>query len=67
MSQLIKETVVFRNQRSEYLFLNSHTYDQYITGIVLTDRHGNIIRSYEIPISLKVATKAMLKAGWRLE
>jgi hypothetical protein len=57
-------SVTLRNLRNEYLFINEHSKDDRSTHIVLTDRNGKIIRSYDFPIPFKVFVRCMLKAGW---
>lgn len=61
----MKKTVTLRNLRNEYLFCTEPTYDDRSTHVVLTDRNGSIIHSYDIPISLKMCVYCMLKAGWK--
>jgi len=65
MSQVTKNTVTFRNIRNEYLFISDHSYDYNCTHLVLTDRNGEILRSYKLPLSLNICVNAMFKAGWQ--
>jgi hypothetical protein len=65
MSQIMKNTATFRNQSNEYLFVSEDPYDDQNTRIVLTDRNGSIIRSYDLPIPFNVTIRTMVKAGWR--
>lgn len=58
-------TITLRNHRSEYLFISKYYFDDEYTHVTLTSRSGRIIRSYELPISLKVCQRAMEKAGWK--
>jgi hypothetical protein len=60
----MKNTHTFRNMRGEYLFISEHSYDDRSTHVVLTDRNGLIIRSYDLPISLKVTINVVRKTGW---
>jgi hypothetical protein len=61
----MKNTATFRNQRNEYLFVSEDPYNDQNTRIVLTDRNGSIIRSYDLAIPLNVTIRSMVKAGWR--
>jgi hypothetical protein len=64
MSQIMKNTATLRNHRNEYLFVPEDSYDDQNTHIVLIDRNGSIIRSYDLQTSLNVTIRTMVKAGW---
>ena len=58
-------SMTFRNSLNEYLFIAEHSHDNSSTHLVLTDRNGEIIRSYDLPLSLENCSQVVQKAGWR--
>lgn len=57
-------TITMQNKRNEYLFISKLYSDDAYTHVVLCDRNGIILRSYDLPIPLNVTKRAMVKAGW---
>ena len=59
-------TLTFRNPRGDYLFISQHDFDDSTTNLVLTDRSGEIIRSYTLPLTLENTGQVVQKAGWQM-
>lgn len=60
--KMMTREMVMRNDRGDYLFYESSDKNVFFT---LTDKHGNVIRSAELPISLDCFVRSMEKAGYR--
>ncbi|MGH9983818.1 MAG: hypothetical protein ACRD8W_07675 [Nitrososphaeraceae archaeon] len=52
-----------QNRRGEYLFAD-RTYDNTV-HFTLVDRKGHIIRSDDLPITIEVFEKSVLKSGYK--